>query len=81
MAESLMDRLMQLDGSESDGTEPRICDPKRNVWLSGSPYLWSCFGERAYVFASPSQAEAILAEFPDQLAGCEVVTAVPVVGA
>jgi hypothetical protein len=33
------------------------------VWLSGIPYLWSAFSERAFVFRDEAQAREIQAKY------------------
>ncbi len=56
------------------GSGARVWHPKRAVYLSGAPYLFSVFGERAFVFASPTDAAQFIAAHPNQLAGCEVLS-------
>lgn len=70
----LAKRLEQIAGEQQrhDGTETYVYDRKRNAYLSGYPYLWSCFGERAFIFRDGEQAAALIRQYPDELAGCEV---------
>ena len=41
-------------------------------YLSGTPYLFSGFGERAFIFRDAAQAESLIAEFPEDLRDCAV---------
>lgn len=72
MAEALIDALVRMNGFKGDGQEARIYNPKRKAWLSGAPYLWSGFAERAYVFPSAAQANELIVNFADELGGCQV---------
>ena len=75
---SVQDRLLELDkaGERHDGTETFIFRPapsKRHAsgYLAGVPYLWTQYAERAFIFRDKAQAESLIREFPDDLAGCE----------
>lgn len=72
------DRLIEIDkaGEGHDGTgtfifRPAIPMKRTSAYLSGFPYLWTGFGERAFIFRDKAQAEALIREFPEELAGCE----------
>lgn len=66
----LYDALHSMDGDLSDGTGTYIM--RQGHYLSGIPYLWSQFGERAYVFPSYAYATEFIEAFPDELAGATV---------
>lgn len=42
-------------------------------YLSGIPYLWSAYGERAFIFADLEQAQELIKEFGKELEGCSVM--------
>jgi hypothetical protein len=69
---NVLDRLIALHESDavSDGTGTYII--RRGNYLSGFPYLWSQFGERAFVFPSALIAEEVIRDCPEELAGAEV---------
>lgn len=75
---SLMETLWALHESpaESDGTGTYIMQNGR--YLSGIPYLWSQFGERAFIFQSKMAAEDLIRRFPAELMGAEVHQRTPV---
>jgi hypothetical protein len=75
----IIDRLIELSGAGEphDGTETYIFRPSARAagakaYLSGVPYLWSNFAERAFIFRDRAQAEELLREFPIALCGCTV---------
>jgi len=45
-----------------DGTETFIY--RSGKYLSGKPYLWSHFPEKAFIFRDADQAKLFIAEFP-----------------
>jgi hypothetical protein len=67
---TLIDHLLALQQLGGDGTQAFLF--RRGAYLSGTPYLWSQFGERAYLFPSPVQAEETIRLFPVELRGAEV---------
>ena len=67
---TLMETLSALDGQESDGTRTYIA--RNGNFLSGIPYLWSAFGERAYIFASEQQARDLITQYPNELSGASI---------
>lgn len=67
---TLPDTLFRLHGTSSDGTDTTI--RKGGRFLSGVPYLWSTFGERAFILPSRAYAEQLLADFPAELDGATI---------
>lgn len=48
-------------------------EPDREVvFLSGNPYLWSAYDDRAFAFANQEDADVFLRRFPEQLQFCRV---------
>lgn len=45
---------------------------KEEVFLSGNPYLWSAFHDRAFAFANQEDARKLIERFPEQLRHCRV---------
>jgi hypothetical protein len=74
---TVVERMMELAGDEIEGDKEFYIFNKdgargASLFLSGSPYLFSGFAERAYIFGSEQQALALIAEFPVELVRCEV---------
>ena len=63
----LYDILHSIHGQESDGSHTVI--RKGDHYLSGTPYLWSVFAERAYIFPSRAYAAQLIGQFPEELNG------------
>jgi hypothetical protein len=67
---TLEDKLMELHLKGGKATHRvNILNPRDGHYISGNPYLWSGYQDRAYVF-DKAIADALIAEYPE-LAGCE----------
>jgi len=61
---NLIDELSAI----AERAEPLVAGGARirrldGVWLSGIPYLWTAFAERAFVFRDEAQAREIQAKY------------------
>lgn len=78
---TLEQALMELhEGSQAvEGAEFYVAREKSrgrgapiDMYLSGVPYLWTTFSERAFVFGSRRSAEELIAAYPKELDGARV---------
>lgn len=74
----LMDKLQALHGRpRTSTTEYYIVSEgwqKGTIrYLSGVPYLWTTFAERAFVFDSKAQAARLIEDYPSLLEGSEIM--------
>ncbi len=74
---SLKDALIEIDGSSVRIRGSQFYLFKTNVrketlYLSGHPYLWSGYSDRAFVFSSREQAEELRELFPEDLKESQV---------
>jgi hypothetical protein len=67
--EQLSQRLISLNGENYDGRRAVILSGGR--FLSGIPYLWTAFPERAYELGY-FQAEELIRDFPLALGRAEI---------
>lgn len=73
----LFEALMLYASLEQPANKPAVImkggqQPGVTAYLQGSP-TWTAFGERAYVFASPEDAQRLLDWYPEELEGAKVL--------
>ncbi len=69
---TLKEALIEIDSSQARIGGNQFYLFKTNVrkemlYLSGHPYLWSGYSDRAFVFSSREQAEELKILFPEDL--------------
>ncbi len=63
---SIIDDLLEYDQQTKAATQPSVIFAvERGTYLSGIPYLWTCFAERAFVFATPEDAQHFIDAHPE----------------
>lgn len=73
------DQLIQLlheiseQGQKLEGKGAAIYNEARGVYLGGIPAFWTSFGERAFAFQNPEQAQQVLDRFSVVLPDCKVI--------
>lgn len=73
---ALRDALVALDGRPAAAAVGVIELAARHLWLSGVPYLWTGYAERAFVL-DRVQGERLLREHPVALKGARFVERTP----
>lgn len=69
----LREALDAINATEKiEGRGASLLNDTRSMWVSGSPYLFSGFGERAFVFKNREQAAEILKNHAGLLKGFRV---------
>lgn len=70
MKDELLDELIHLNDAQTKANDPVVIyDLKRQAWLSGIPYLWTGFIERAFVLDRPDAQHLLEAH---GLTDCEI---------
>lgn len=72
--EALREHLNEIDryGGKPKGRGASLFHESRGMWVSGNPYLFTGFSERAFVFYDEAQADKVLETHAGVLRGFRV---------
>lgn len=69
--DAILDAMVEMNGAEPLVGRGASLKNSFGQWLSGTPYFWSTFGERAYRFRDGEAAQAFIEAHP-VLEDCDV---------